>query len=199
MKRAITSLSLTAFLLCSCARGAGPVAPCRDRTNHESGIIISACGYDAQISEALDFLGAKEPGLYKLASACIRRISWEGNPFWSLSRYPGTVSLSTYSFRRGKIFLASLIVHELSHIVAWKIRSGNPSGGEIAAVIAAYRSLDTGPGVISIAHMEPYPQEEAIHRLQLSFLVKHRDTAGAELQRDILRELPRTYRHLRSP
>jgi hypothetical protein len=160
------------------------------------GIMIDAGEYSDSILQALKFLERNEPETYLLAKRYIREITWEGNPFWSLTHFPDSVSLSTYSLKRGRVYLASLLFHELNHILFFKIRLSSLGEREYRIVAQYYKSLRRIE-IARIKGLSNYEEERLIHRLQLTFLERHGDRRDIELQRIIIENLPRTYYHLR--
>jgi hypothetical protein len=161
-----------------------------------NGIIIDAGEYGDSILQALKFLESNEPETYLLAKRYMREITWEGNPFWSLTHFPDIVSLSTYSFKRGRVYLASLLFHELNHIIFFKIRLSSLDEREYRIIAQYYRNL-RGIEIAGIRGLSNYEEERLIHRMQLTFLERHGDRGDIELQRIIIENLPRTYYHLR--
>ena len=185
----VLSLFLSLFSLCSVQRTA-------DSAESFDGIIIRAGDYAGKIIDALIFLRKDEPGTYLLAKRYVREIRWEGNPFWSLIHFPDEISLSTSSFGRGRVYLASLIFHELHHILFMKIRLSTLSKAEYRDIFNYYRRL-IGFHVGRVAQLSRYDEELLIHQFQLQFLRRHRDYRNEELQKVIIENLPRTYYHLK--
>jgi hypothetical protein len=182
-------LSLSLFSLCSVQRTA-------DSTASFDSIIIRAGSYAEKVIDALTFLREYEPASYRLTNRYIHEIGWEGNPFWSLTHFPDRISLSTSSFGRGEIYLASLIFHELHHILFMKIRLSTLSKAEFREISEYYRQV-IGFDVGRVAQLSRYDEELLIHRFQLHFLERHRDYRSVELQKVIIENLPRTYYHLK--
>jgi hypothetical protein len=160
------------------------------------GIIVDAGRYSTVIMQALIYLKNSEPETHLLVKRFIRRITWEGNPFWSLTHFPDAVSLSTHSLSRGRVYIASLLFHELNHIIFFKVRLSSLSDDEYGAVAQYYGFLRSIP-IARIRGLSIYEEERLIHYLQLEFLQRHGDLSGVALQRVIIENLPRTYYHLR--
>jgi len=160
------------------------------------GIIIRAGDYTGKIIDALAFLKDEEPETYRQAKRYLREIGWEGNPFWSLTHFPDRISLSTISFGRGRVYLASLIFHELHHILFMKVRLSAIGESEYREISDYYRQV-IGFDAGRIAQLSRFEEELLIHQFQLQFLRRHRDYRSVELQKVIIENLPRTYYHLK--
>lgn len=176
---------LFAFLA-ACACGCGAV---------HNGPIINARGHEDAIRDSLAFLEEREPPVHALVVSQVKKITWKGDPFWSLTVYPDHVILSTNSMKRGTIYLSSLLYHELNHIMIRKLRDGRLRPDEDKAIREHYR-LREKVSPDSLISLSRYEEEKLIHELQLKFLIRHGDGENAELQKLNIRQLDATYRHL---
>lgn len=168
---------------------------CRSANVTHGPVKISAPGRDAPVREALEFLREREPAIHGLVGKHVAEIRWKGDPFWSATRFPGSITLSTAALGRGKIYLASLVYHELNHIMLYKLRRPHQWPDDIREIERHYLTLEKiQPGALT--RLSRFGEEKLIHELQLRFLVKYGDGENAELQELNIRQLDKTYRHL---
>lgn len=170
------------------------------QSNHKEklvlyGIRIMAGKYNSRIQQVLIFLKKNEPHIFRFITRYIDEITWEGNPFWSLTHFPDRVSLSTQSFTRGIIYLASLLYHELSHILFFKVRLSLMNDRDYSEVSRFYRKK--GMRIEKIHSLSSFEEEQLVHLLQLKFLMKYNDKENIKRQKIILKSLIKTYRHLK--
>jgi len=158
-------------------------------------VTIDAADHVGKVVEALDYLNEKEPRIGALIGTHVRKISWNREPFWSLTYFPGHVTLSTASLRRGTPFLASLLYHELNHILIYKLRRAAEWPRDVQGIREHYRSYE-GRRPEKIALLSRLEEERLVHVLQHAFLLKHGDDHNAGLVRLIIEDIEATYRHL---
>lgn len=191
-----------ALMLClaSCLRCvSAPATATVPKPNEDapSKSLVIALGDDnVKVLEALRFLQAKEPETYQLLFDYIRHVIPGAHPYWSRIRFPDTIEISAYSFTRGTVYLASLLFHELCHLMFIRIRLEPDQPVENARLIAVLRRYDPFITVADIRALSFFDVEKKIHFIQLRFLYRYGDIENAKVIKDAIGELPSTYRHL---
>ncbi len=181
--------SLTALVAMLCVLSCGP------RGSMHGPVKIDAGDKGAHIAGALEFIHEREPAIHALVIRHVSEIRWKGDPFWSNTRFPGHITLSTAAISRGRIYLASLLYHELNHIMLYKLRNRERWMDDVSAIERHYRAkVKLDPGIL--ARLSRFDEEKLVHELQLRFLVKHGDEENARLQKLNIIQLDKTYRHL---
>ena len=168
---------------------------CRGTAVMHGPVKIHADGRDAPIRDALEFLREREPRIHGLVARHVEEIAWRGDPFWSNTRFPGSITLSSASLERGKIYLASLVYHELNHILIFKLRRPHLWHDDARDIEQYFLTHDKIPPG-TLAQLSRFEEEKLIHELQLRFLVKYGDMENVEFQKLNIRQLDDTYRHL---
>lgn len=164
---------------------------------HDRSELIIALGDDnVKVLEALRFLQEKEPDTYNALFDYIRNIMPGSHPYWSRIRYPDTIEISAYTFTRGTVYLASLLFHELCHLMFIRIRLEPEHPAENERLIAILRRYDPFITVEEIRGLSFFEVERKIHFIQLRFLYRYGDIENAKAVKDAIGELPKTYRHL---
>lgn len=156
---------------------------------------INADGRDAPVRDALEFLREQEPRIHGLVARHVDEITWKGDPFWSNTRFPGRITISTAALGRGKIYLASLVYHELNHIMLYKLRRPHRWPDDARQIEDHYHSYGKIPPEL-LVRFSRFEEERFIHELQLKFLISHGDVENIEIQKLNIRQLDDTYRHL---
>ncbi len=92
--------------------------------------------------------------------------------------------------------MASVIYHELNHIMMYKLRRPDTWFREIPGIIEHYRVHEKLPAetIIALSRME---EEKLIHGMQYRFLIKYGDRGNAALVKAVLEDIEETYRHLK--
>ncbi len=133
------------------------------------GFIIQKRVKNLDIAGSLDFIRDREYPLYMVLKACVKKIQY--SPYFYTRSYPfyDEINVSEFSLERGNAHAASVIIHELIHVMFQKIRNDKGIRESLIGDFIAGKGLDYG-GLVRMSSRE---EEAFAYRAQLAFLDRH--------------------------
>jgi hypothetical protein len=149
------------------------------------GFIIQERRGILDIRKSLDFIMTSEPQVFRLLKKYVRKIEY--SPYHYNRSYPyyDVVNISQFSLERGEVHSASVLLHELFHIVLSSIRRNSSRYGADEKTFL----LKAGIKYDDIKDMKKKREERAASLLQYSFIRKHGSVRDVDYQRQKLEKL----------
>jgi hypothetical protein len=149
------------------------------------GFLIQERRGNLDIRKSLDFIMKNEPALYRLLIKHVKKIEY--SPYHSHRNYPSydIINISEFSLERGEAHSASVLLHELVHIILNSIRrnSSHYSSDEKTFLLKAGIEYD------DIKGMKKNAEERAAYLFQFSFIRNHGSERDIDYQRQKLEKL----------
>ncbi len=149
------------------------------------GFIIQERRGKLDIRKPLDFIMIKDPLIYRLLKAHVKRIEYSA--YYPDRNYPSSdvINISRFSLERGEAHSASVLVHELIHIILNNVRKNS----------SLYRAdektflLKAGIKYDDIKSMMKKEEERASYLYQYGFIRKYGTEKDIEYQKRKLEKL----------
>ena len=131
------------------------------------------------VREALEFISAKEPGIFFFITKAVSKIDM--SLYYGVSHpYYDTIYLAEFALSRGPVYAASVIVHELHHISCNRIR--RKKGDEDTKWMNEYLAQHELTKAMA-EKMSRRAEEKTAFSIQLKFLLHHGSEDDIEYQR----------------
>jgi hypothetical protein len=149
------------------------------------GFIIQERRGNLDIRKSLDFIMTSEPLVFRLLKKYVKKIEY--SPYHYNRSYPyyDTINISQFSLERGEAHSASVLLHELVHIILNSIRRNSSHYGADEKTFL----LKAGIKYDDIIDMKKKREERAAYLLQFSFIRKHGSVRDVDYQRRKIEKL----------